>query len=510
MKSSKFLPHDVIERAYRLLPLVKEASGPKYQRTLADGKTSEQLLQALWAAQHFDKSRPLRLTNGTLLTVKYPGQWNQEHGPDFLRAKCLFAENAVVTGDIEVHATASDWYKHRHHQDPRYNSVILHVVYRNDLDTPCLSRADGSLLPQLELCTYLLEDLSTWIDSAAPPSSLTPVRSPCYEALGQIPPEKMVLFLDLMGDMRFAEKGERFRQRIAECGVEQALYEGIMGALGYKTNRFSFWILAKRLPLQKLLAMRHALSIPHPSLFFQGLFLGAGNLLATAAPAGDQETTAYLEAVQHYWELGKRAYGIVEEPLSWNFAGIRPANTPFRRLAAMSHFLPRLHTTALTALVQQKVQQTWDELHRGTTTGRVFWHLYEILGQEEDPYWSYRYTLGGKKLATPHKLLGEERARTLVVDVLFPCLFAWARVEQDFTLAEQVYHLYTVHPRLGANTVLHYMEEQLFTGTGAHQHHLITTARRQQALLHLYHHFCWEEAPSCTECALLTVIRELY
>lgn len=507
-KSSKFLPTDLLQRAYQLLPLVREAEGPRYHRGLAEGKTFEQLLQALWAAQHFDPQKPLQTTDRRGLTVKYPGQWNRESGPDFLRAKCLFADGTVVTGDIEVHVLASDWYRHHHHQDPRYSNVILHVVYRNDLETPHLLQPDGNLIPQLELASYLLDDPSLWDDPAVPHPTLTPRRSPCYEALGQILPEKMTLFLELMGDMRFAEKGERFRQRIEERGVEQALYEGLMEALGYKTNRFSFWKLARSLPLAKLSHLRAACSPANPPRFFQGLFFGVGNLLAPPSFPLDGETEAYVEEVGRFWEIGK-AYGLEAQSLPWNFIGIRPANSPFRRIAALSHLLSRISPEEIVVLLYREVQRAWEELQRGGGPSKALRPLHTLLQPDEDLYWSYRYTLGGKKLARPHKLLGEERARTMVLDILFPCLFAWARIEQDLPFADQVYRLYTLYPRLGTNTLLRYMQEQLFAGSGTQQH-LIDTARKQQALLYLYHHFCWEEASTCTECSLLTIIRELY
>ena len=56
------------------------------------------------------------------------GTWNKyEPGPDFRNA-CIQLGDITWYGDIEIHIHASDWHKHKHHLDPNYANVILHVV----------------------------------------------------------------------------------------------------------------------------------------------------------------------------------------------------------------------------------------------------------------------------------------------------------------------------------------------------------------------------------------------
>ena len=82
------------------------------------------------------------LMNGTELTTEdgepiriiYPGRINDDRGPDF-RDAVIATERGLVKGDIEVHVKSSNWREHRHHLDPAYNRVILHVVSCNDRDT---------------------------------------------------------------------------------------------------------------------------------------------------------------------------------------------------------------------------------------------------------------------------------------------------------------------------------------------------------------------------------------
>ena len=35
---------------------------------------------------------------------------------------------------FEIHVKASDWYKHKHHFNQSYDTVILHVVYEADVE----------------------------------------------------------------------------------------------------------------------------------------------------------------------------------------------------------------------------------------------------------------------------------------------------------------------------------------------------------------------------------------
>jgi len=61
------------------------------------------------------------------IRIIYPGRKNDDRGADF-RDAVIATSQGIIKGDIEVHVKSSDWQAHRHHQDPAYNRVILHVV----------------------------------------------------------------------------------------------------------------------------------------------------------------------------------------------------------------------------------------------------------------------------------------------------------------------------------------------------------------------------------------------
>lgn len=59
-----------------------------------------------------------------------------------------------IVGDVEFHLRAGDWFTHGHQDDPRYNRVILHVVYYLDGRMPA-RRQDGVPVPACSLLDFL-------------------------------------------------------------------------------------------------------------------------------------------------------------------------------------------------------------------------------------------------------------------------------------------------------------------------------------------------------------------
>ena len=62
------------------------------------------------------------------MKIIYPGRINDDRGAD-LRDAVIATRQGLIKGDVEIHVKSSGWRAHRHYQDPRYNRVILHVVF---------------------------------------------------------------------------------------------------------------------------------------------------------------------------------------------------------------------------------------------------------------------------------------------------------------------------------------------------------------------------------------------
>src|SRR5215468_8701652 len=85
----------------------------------------------------------LPLVDGKTLQLVFPGSPGSSSGPDVRDAVLCTVPVSTpahpvtsqpgeavqrLTGDVEFHVHASDWWAHGHDRDPRYNRVILHIV----------------------------------------------------------------------------------------------------------------------------------------------------------------------------------------------------------------------------------------------------------------------------------------------------------------------------------------------------------------------------------------------
>ena len=85
--------------------------------------------------------------SGEKVQVIYPGKENRDSGPDFVGA-VIATDGGLLVGDVELHLKAADWKGHGHHRDPKYNGVILQVVWEGDAS---VILQNGKTVPTLSL-----------------------------------------------------------------------------------------------------------------------------------------------------------------------------------------------------------------------------------------------------------------------------------------------------------------------------------------------------------------------
>jgi hypothetical protein len=462
----------------------------------------EKLVRCLWFDQRW-RPAALRTVDGQAVIVHTPGRWNARAGPDFQHAVIQFATGERQRGDVEVHRYASGWTAHRHHLDPRYSQVILHVFLWNDRPAMVARRLDGQAIPQVDLTTCLPRPLAAYLDEIALddyPYKHAPVPGHCYNALRQLDRVIVQDFLDRAGDARLWQRMARWARRAAEVGLVQTMYEAVLRSLGSTGYRQQFQQLAGLIPWLELHDYLPTVPIAMQGLAAEAVLLGLAGML----PQEREAIVALDREAQHYSELLRRLWQDVPHSIqqrAWRDVGIRrqpqvrPSNTPERRLAAMAHVLVRSHHTNLLQAALSQCQAVVEQT-RPATAQALCKALMGLFVVPVASYWTTHSRLGGRT-GKPQRLIGTQRALTLVVDAVLPVLLLSTPAAAPLHTA--LLACYQAAPRLPQNYLLRYMARRLL-GDDPGLLALVRGARQQQGMLQIFYDYCDNDEGSCQGC----------
>jgi hypothetical protein len=233
---------------------------------------TERAVVEMW--QRLMNKAELTTVGGELVKIIYPGRKNDYRGADF-RDAVIATSQGIKRGDIEVHVKSTDWQAHRHHQDPAYNRVILHVVLKHSGEATS-NLHNGEKVPVLAIDKYIG-------DGAKSAHSSTP----CTRTVKGLAGATLTKLLDRAGEERFSAKAIEFQAELTQVETRQSLYQGIMGALGYAKNKPPMLKLAKSLPLATLHSMTQDKIAEQECLArLQALLLGTAGLLPSQRQQG--------------------------------------------------------------------------------------------------------------------------------------------------------------------------------------------------------------------------------
>jgi hypothetical protein len=418
------------------------------------------------------------------IEVVYPGRLNDDRGAD-LRDAVITNGRGLRKGDVEVHVRSSSWWGHRHHQDPLYNRVILHVVYWHDVARLVILQ-NGRKVPTLALGKYVA---GTNGRDAGPVYPLSRRPLPCRETMKRRDNAFIGEILDAAGDRRFAARAAEFQVASSRVGAEQALYQGIMGALGYVKNKVPMIELARRMPLSRLVAAAPA-EMPDDECLarYQALLLGTAGLLPSQQAEQcrvDGTGRIWVDRLEKIWTAFVQT--VTMSAGDWHSFKVRPGNFPCRRLAAMSYLLLRYRDQGWLPVLVRGFEST--VLDSGCRGLRERW-LVSAQG-----FWAENLDFGLPAGRVVPALLGTDRADIIVVNVLLPFAAAWGQYASLPGLAETASEIYRRYPASAENTLEKHMRRQLGISRCP-----INSARRQQGLLHIYKTLCSQG--KCLECPL--------
>lgn len=322
------------------------------------------------------------------------------------------------------------------------------------------------------------------------------MRGKCSAPLRELSESQLTELLHAAARVRFQNKANAVLARAKNCGWEQALWENLFRALGYKHN---VW------PMQNLAETKARWTRGADSVFeIQARLLGISGLLPDDLTRAQKSADTFLRRAWDYWWRDRDEFESCSLPRKmWRFHGLRPANHPQRRLALAAHWLAGENLIA-------KIED-WcaDETSEGRTAPRrrqasaqagpakLVDSLQAIFQSGRDDFWSWHWTFKSARLAKPQPLLGEARVTDLAVNVVLPWLWVRAQTGGNETLAMEVERRLMAWPAAEDNSVLKLARQRLLGTTSAHA---LKGAAQQQGLMQIVRDFCEHANAVCADC----------
>ena len=415
----------------------------------------EDFLHYIWQHQYYRKT-DLATTEGEPVQILRTGFYNTDAGPDFKEALLKIGE-VEWSGSVEIHVRASDWHRHNHQQDKKYDQVILHVVW--DADLP-VQRTDASQIPTIELKARVAPAiLQRYNELEKARTSI-----PCANFWPHVPDFTKTMMLERALTERLELKGEEVLTLFRQNGNdwEQTTYQLLCKAFGFKINQDAFLQLAKALPWQVI--RKHQTN----KLQLEALLFGVSGFLEDRSDEYSQQLAKEYNFLSHKYNLKEHQM----QRHHWNFLRMRPANFPTVRLAQLAALLHQSrHFFA--ALVETATIKDYEKLFRAPVSA----------------YWQHHYDFG-KENKNLQVGIGKGSVQNLIINVAVPLLAAYANynqlreyLEKAITLLEKV--------KEASNNITRLYEE---LGWEAR------TAADNQAALGLFRRYC--QPVNCLHCTI--------
>ena len=347
----------------------------------------EQLLHYVWKHKIFSL-KELKTTTGQQVEVIDTGLANTDAGPDFFNAK-LKLDGVLWIGNIEIHERSSDWFKHGHHADTGYNSVILHIA--SEIDTE-ISRSNGERIPQIQLiCPEAVRtNYKELLETASYP--------PCYRIIPSLSPFTAHSWMSALQMERFEQKATLLNERLKRCqgNWEDAFFITLARNFGFGLNGDAFETWAHQLPFRAVDKHRNDL------FQIEAIFFGQAGILEDSDGDG-----YYLRLKKEYIYLQHKFELIPMNTSLWRFLRLRPTNFPHIRIAQLACLYHRAYGLLSRIMETETLQGVRDILKGGTSE-----------------YWLTHYTFGGSSPSRP-KTLSNTSLDLLIINTVVTFLYAY-------------------------------------------------------------------------------------
>lgn len=362
-------------------------------------------MQYVWKHRLW-RSEDMVTNTGKKVRVVDPGLLNTDAGPDFFNAK-IEIDGHMWVGNVEMHYRATDWKRHHHDSDKAYDSVILHVVAKDDAP---VRRTNGELIPQLvlEVSSQFNADYASLVGAA--------IEVPCATKIKQVPHLTIVEWVEGLAFERLHGKVERIHQLLDSFNGswEDVCYVTLARNFGFGINNDAFERLARRTPLRLL--GKHSDSV----LQIEALLFGQAGMLDAQKPGMD---SYYNQLCTEYAFLSNKFQLTPMEKESWKLFRIRPQNFPYRRIAMLAQFIEggfRMMNRILEAEGEKEMRA-----------------LFEM---ELSGYWTKHYTFG-KPNERATATLSRSSTDIILINTVAPLLYAYGELTGNYEMTDKAIKL---------------------------------------------------------------------
>ncbi|MEZ4811759.1 MAG: DUF2851 family protein [Allomuricauda sp.] len=415
----------------------------------------EDLLHFIWG-QNKLHGRQLTSTANEAITIKAAGVPNQYSGPDFFNAQ-VEIDGQLWAGNVEMHLKSSDWYAHHHETDEKYDNVILHVVWEDDVS---VFRKDGSQIPTLALRQYVPKPLLAKYQDLL--ENTRPVFINCERDFAEMDPFLVQSWLDRLYIERLEHKSGLILELLQKSSNdwEAVLFAMLAKTFGSKVNGDFFLERALQLDfpiIRKLSNDIHAL---------ESLLFGHFGLLHNV----DHRDSHFVELKKEYSYLTKK-FGLALALGQPEFYGLRPVNFPTIRISQLAH----LYAKGLGLFASLMESISVEDIHQ----------LFETAA---GLYWEDHFTFD-KISKKSRKKLSKSFIDLLIINTIVPLKFCYSKhLGKDWN--EELIALISGVKRED-NSII-----DGFGRMGAKT----SNAMESQAQLQLYSHYCSKN--KCLQCVL--------
>lgn len=307
----------------------------------------------------------------------------------------------------------------------------------------------------------------------------------CTPMFSRRDPEKLHDLFVQAGLERMHLRAQNILHDIILSGMQQAFLIRLFDASGIRSNRPPFRELLERVRTK------------YPSHLIENeleaLLWGESGLLPPKISGNEPEESRKKteELWNRWWNLRKDA----APPIVWDRRGVRPLNSPERRIAGIVLFLNRHGFNPLPRWLRQ-LKESEPKTFCRTLIGEL------VLN---DPFWNFHTTFHSKRLKTGAAVIGTARARELAIDVILPALRAAACSEKDPETRNRVDSAFRALPCTQKNMVFRSALRLWFEDSPSAEK-LFRDAASRQGVLHIYGNCCSNRHCTCSECPVRRIL----